>query len=401
MSIHIELVGAEQHDAFTRPLLTAFGLRFDSDRAARSCALPELVQRIAAKEGDKIVGSAGGFLFEMTTPGGSVPISGLTMVGVLPTHRRRGVLSSMIRKHFDQARDNGQPVSALWASEGSIYGRYGYGVASLSGSISIERDRAAFKRPAPREGELRLLDEKEALAPFREVWERVRPTVPGMLSRSDAWWANRRLGDFEKGPLSLQRAALYLDGRPEGYAIYRFVELMPMPGVAEANLSVVEAVATSPRATAALWRYIFDLDLVRRIEAPLLNAAHPLFHMVAEPRRLRMQVGDAVWVRLVDAAAALGARAFAPRGAVAFKLDDAFCPWNEGVYRIEDGRASRWEGAPDLRFNASALGSLYMGGVTARQLADAGEIEELSEGAVDRADALFRWPRAPWCPDIF
>jgi len=323
------------------------------------------------------------------------------MVGVLPTHRRRGILSSMMRMHIDQARENGQPVSALWASEGSIYGRYGYGVASLVGSISLERDRAVFKRPVSRAGELRLLDENEALEPFRQVWERVRPTVPGMMSRSAEWWQVRRLGDFDKGLLPLYRVALYVDGQPEAYAMYRFAETMPMPGVAEANLNVIEAIATSPQATAMLWRYICDLDLVRRIEARLLYASHPLFHMVAEPRRLRLQVSDAVWVRLVDAATALGARVFAPAGAVTFRLDDEFCPWNEGVYRIEGGRAARWDGAPELRLNASTLGSLYLGGVTARQLADAGELEEIAEGAIDRADALFRWPRAPWCPDIF
>lgn len=405
MTIDITLVGPDEHEAFTIPLITAFGFRFDPERAERSKRLPELVQRIAAKEDGMIVGSAGGFRFEMTTPGGKVPISGLTMVGVLPTHRRRGVLSRMIRMHFDEARANGQPVSALWASEGSIYGRFGYGVAALYSSISIERDRAVFKRAAPRAaagaGELRLLNENEAREPFGAVWERVRPTVPGMMSRSAAWWSSRRLGDFDKGPLPLFRAALFVDGQPEAYALYRFTEMMPMPGVAEANLSVIEAIGTSPRATAMVWRYLFDLDLVRRVESPLLHASHPLFHMITEPRRLRMQVGDSVWVRVVDAAAALNARVFSTAASVSFRLDDELCPWNEGVYRVDGGRASRWDGAPELRFNASALGSLYLGGVTARQLADAGEIEELVEGAVDRADALFRWPRAPWCPDIF
>ena len=186
MTIEFALVGPERHEEFSGPLLTAFGIRFDPERAARSKRLPELVQRIAAFDGEKVVGSAGGFRFEMTTPGGTVAMSGLTMVGVLATHRRRGILTRMMRLHLEEARDHGQPVSALWASEGSMYGRYGYGLASLNGVMSLERERAVFKRPASQEGVLRLLDENEAREPFRDVYERLRPSVPGMLAFAGA-----------------------------------------------------------------------------------------------------------------------------------------------------------------------------------------------------------------------
>ncbi len=401
MSIEITLVGPERHEELTGPLRTAFGFHYDEERAARQKRLPELVQRIAAIDAGKIVGSAGAYRFEMTTPGGAVPASGLTMVGVMATHRRRGILTRMMDLHLSEARAHGLPISALWATEGAIYGRFGYGLASLSGSVSFQNERVVFKRPVGREGAFRFLDAEEAREPLREVYERVRPAVPGLLSRSPEWWDSRRLGDFDRSLQPLQRVVLLIDGRPEGYALYRHAQRISIPGPVDTALLVLEAVGTSPQATAMLWRFLCEIDLVRKIEAPLLSASHPLFHLVDDPRRLRLTVEDALYVRVVDAAAALAARAFPAEGAVTFRVEDALHRWNTGVYSIAGGRAARSDAAPELRFDVAALGSLYLGGVTARELADAGAIAELTPGAVDRADALFRSPRAPWCPEIF
>lgn len=401
MTIEIRLVPPERHAEFTTPLRTAFGLRFDPDRAARMQRLSEVAHRIGAFDGDDLVGTAGAFAFTMTTPGGSVPTAGLSMVGVLPTHRRRGILKRMIARHFEESRAAGSPVSALWASEGQIYGRFGYGLATVGASISLERERAIFRRKTPEGATFRLLDEEQARAPFAAIYDRVRAVTPGMLSRTDLWWDYRRLGDFDKSAAPLQRVLLTIDGRPEGYALYRFADKPPIPGILEMNLSVMEAVAASPAATALLWRYLADIDLVRRIEAQGLPPSHPLFTMVTEARRLRMKIEDAMWVRLLDAEAALAARRFPAHGAVTFDLADELCPWNAGTYQIGDGRVTRTAARPELRFDAATLGSLYLGGITARQLADAGDIEELADGAVDRADALFRSPRAPWCPEVF
>jgi predicted acetyltransferase len=401
MTIEISLVGPEMHAEVTLPLRVAFGVPFDPERAERNKRLPELDQRIAALDGGKVVGSAGAFRFEMTTPGGAVAASGLTMVAVLPTHRRRGILRRMMDLHIETARAKGFPISALWASEGQIYGRFGYGVAAFGGTASFQNERVAFKRPVGHQGVLRLLDEKEAAEPFRAVYERVRPTVPGMLSRSAQWWDFRRLGEFDKSLQPLHRVVLLIDGQPEGYALYRLAQKLAIPGPADTAIAVSEVMGTSPQATAMVWRFLCEIDLVRRIDASFLSSTHPLLHMVQEPRRLNLTLMDTLWVRILDAPAALAARAFPADFAVTFQLEDALCRWNTGVYCVEGGRAARSDAEPELRFDAATLGSLYLGGVTARQLADAGAIEELAEGAVDRADALFRSPRAPWCPEMF
>jgi predicted acetyltransferase len=403
MAIEIALVGPERLGEFTAPLRTAFGLRYDPDRVARMLRLPELVHRVAALDGGAIVGSAGTYRFTMTTPGGSVPAAGLTMVGVLPTHRRRGALTGMMRRHVDEARAAGLWVTALWASEASIYGRFGYGVASYCSSIAIERDRAVFRRPVSDRGVFRLLDQPAAAAAFPKVWERVRPTIPGMLSRSDVWWDNRRLGDFDKSGSPLQRVLLEVDGAPAGYALYRFAAAVGVPGIVEGDLTVIEAVGASTEATAMLWRYLFDIDLARRIQATCLPPTHPLLHLVTEPRRLRMGLEDAVWLRLIDVEQALGARRWSSHASLTIELDDAFCPWNSGRWRIDgaSGAVARSDGPAELALDAAALGSLYLGGVAASQLAEAGEVTQLADGAVEKADLLFRSARAPWCPEIF
>jgi predicted acetyltransferase len=403
MTIEIRRIEPEQHVEFAVPLVTAFGSRVDLERLARTRRLPELIHRNSAFDGDAVVGSAGGYRLTMTTPGGSVATAGLTMVGVLPTHRRRGVLTRLVRRHFEDARAECLAACVLWASESSIYGRFGYGFASLCGAMSLEHDRSTFRKPVPPGASFHLLDETAALARFPGIWERVRAVTPGMMSRSDVWWEIRRLGDYDKGAPPLQRVLVEIDGRPEGYALYRFAEKIGMDALLDAPLCVVEAVAASPHATAALWRYLCDIDLVGRIEWPLMPLSHPLFHLVREPRRLRMVLSDALWLRLLDAEVALQARTWSSRETLVFELSDAFCPWNDGVYAIDGaaGRAQRSTAAPELRLDASALGSLYLGGITARQLAGAGDVVELAEGAIERADGLFRSAHAPWCPDIF
>ncbi|MBK8258781.1 MAG: GNAT family N-acetyltransferase [Polyangiaceae bacterium] len=401
MTIDVALVGPEQHEALTFPLRVAFGLHLDPERAARHKKIPELVQRIAAFDSGKIVGSAGAFLFKMTVPGGVADVSGLTLVGVLPSHRRQGLLTRMMRMHFGQARENGLPISALWATEGGIYGRFGYGVSTFSSAISIDREWTRFKKASSVDATFSILDENEAMEPFRSAYERARLETPGMISRSDAWWAYRRLGDYEKGQNLMVRVLMRINGQPEGYALYRVTERSMVPGPVENIISVGEAVATSPEATAALWRFLFDLDLIKRIDAPLLHPNHPLLHLLLEPRRLRMVTDDAVWVRLVDVEAALSKRTLGTGAAVTIRVDDPFCPWNEGNFRIEEGKVKRTDSAPEARLPIASLGSMFLGGVTAGHLAAAREIEELVPGAIQRLESIFRWHQAPWCPEIF
>ncbi|WP_437734642.1 GNAT family N-acetyltransferase [Sorangium sp. So ce1335] len=406
MNIELRQLTADQHGEAAHPILTAFGAMVNPERLEGMMRLTELSSRIGAYDGNTIVGAAGSFSFTMTTPGGAVPVAGLTMVAVMPTHRRRGILTSLIRRHLDDARAEGRPISALWATEGTIYGRFGYGLASQACSISIERDRAAFRGEPSAAGRARLLGEDEALEAFAPVWERARPLSPGMLARSKVWWQVRRLSDNDlvrQGGGPLQRVVIEVDGRPEAYALYCLHHRFDASTIPVGSVRVIEAVGATPLGTRLVWRYLFDIDLAQRIEASLLPPDHPLGLLVAEPRRLRLTASDGLWVRVVDVEAALAARAYGSGELLTLEIIDRDCPWNAGRFRLHGGerRAARTTQAPDLRLDITALGSAYLGGVSFQGLADAGQVEALSGDALARADRLFRAARAPWCPEIF
>lgn len=386
-----------------RPIWHYFGRSAPADDQVGRLARVLPIERVhAAWEGGRAVGGAGSFPFELTVPGGRVRAAGVTVVGVLPTHRRRGVLRAMMRAQIDACRERGEPVAYLWATEDTIYGRFGYGIASVSGETELPRERSAYLGGVGRSEETRLvaLDEAEPLV--APIWERVAAETPGMFARTQAWWRARVLNDPEARRVGGELQCVVLDGDtgPAAYALYR-VNFGSDRGVATGVIDVVEAMGDAPRATRAIWRYLLDIDWVARVRARLLPLDHPLFLLLAEPRRLRFNVRDGLWVRLVDVGAALGARSYAADGAVVIEVADAFCPWNDGRWRVGAAGVERTQAEPDLRCDVIALGSAYLGGFTWSQLARALRVEEARPGAVARADALFRTAIGPWCPELF
>jgi len=336
-------------------------------------------------------------------PGGTVRTAGLSVVGVLPTHRRRGILRRMMRAQLDDVHRRGEPVASLWASEDTIYGQFGYGMASVSCDIELAKSATGFALPFESRGEFRLLGESEALAPFSEAYERVRLAQPGMIARSADWWRHRRLADPEKrrqGGGELNRVLLTLDGRPSGYVLYRMHQQFEA-GSSVGHVQVIEAVGAGAEATREIWRFALDIDWVARVKANVLPLDHPLFLLLARPREMKFHVHDGIWIRLVDLAPALAARRLGEGAPVAIEVTDDFCPWNAGRWRLSPESAERTTADAELACDISALGSVYLGGFTFRRLARAGRVTELREGAAERADALFPVDRAPWCPEIF
>jgi predicted acetyltransferase len=403
MAIEVRPCEPEELKLGLTPIFHFFGSApSEEGLASISRVLPADRMHMALEDGSA-VGGAGVFPFELTVPGGRVRAGGVTVVGVLPTHRRRGVLSSMMRAQLDDIHRRGEPVAYLWASEETIYGRFGYGVASLSGEIEVPRNRSTFALPLEKRGRVRLVSHEEALELIPPIYERVAAETPGMFVRTPEWWEARALADPEwrrQNAGEMNRVVLELDGELEAYALYR-LKLQFDHGASTGFTRVIEAMGATPQATAEIWRFLFDVDWMDTIKAGLIPVDHPLFLLVAEPRRLRYRVGDGLWVRLVDVEAALGARSYRSGEAVVLEVADAFCPWNEGTWRVEDGAVSRTDQAPDLRLDVSALGSVYLGGFTWAQLRRAGRVEELRGGGVERADELFRTDIRPWCPEIF
>ena len=407
MAIEIRTPGPDEVRRFLDTGAKAFAEELRADEAERDERVLERERMFAAYDGDTMVGTAADFGLTLTVPGGELGAAGVTLVGVLPTHRRRGILNGLMRVELDAIVARGEPLAILWSSEEPIYGRYGYGMATLRASIEAERDRMRFRGDPPAVGQSRLVDEDEAARVLPAIWERVRRETPGMFARSEAWWRNYRLPDPEHhrhgaGPRYF--AVLEIDGVDEAYARYRVKDDWK-DGVSVSSLRVIEAIAASPLADRELWRYLFGVDLVKKVEAWHLPVDHPLFLLVTEPRRLRLRPADGLWLRIVDIEAALAGRSYATGGRVVLELTDAFLPANAGVWQLEvsggDARVTRADAEAELSLDVADLGCAYLGGFTFAQLARGGRVHELAEGAVERADALFRTSRAPWCPEVF
>ena len=376
----------------------------DDEAAERFSSNLPFERMHAAFDGDRIVGGAGAFPFELTVPGGPVRCGGVTVVGVLPTHRRRGILTEMMRAQLEDIRERGEPIAALWASEEIIYRRYGYGLASLSGEIALAGGYRGLRFPPAENTSARLVPLDEARDIIAPIYDRVRLRTPGMFARADTWWDMRTLADppdRRQGGGEKNCVVLELDGQPAGYALYRMFPKFE-EGAAAGHADVIEAVADGPSATAELWRLLLEMDWVATLKAYLLPIDHVLLHQLSYPRRMRMRVGDALWVRLVDVGAALSAREYGGGGEVVLELDDAFLPENTGTWRVAAGAAERTDAAADLALPVGELAGPYLGGFTFMELVHAGVVRELREGGAARADALFAsGAPKPWCPEIF
>ncbi len=355
----------------------------------------------AALDGGDIVGGAGAISFELSVPGGSLACAGVTAVGVYPTHRRRGVLRALMDAQLRDVRERGEPLAALWASEESIYGRFGYGLACWCGEVRIPKEWNLFAQPFERRGSVRFVTAEEAARLFPPVWEALRRQRAGVHARDETWWALRQLRMPEEERSAPRRfAALDLDGEVQAYAIYR-IHAGFEAGSSASRLQVVEAVGASPQATAEIWRFLLDVDWIATVEASLLPPDHPLFLLLATPRRARYRMGDGLWVRLVDVGAALSGRAYGSEEPLVLEVRDAVCPWNEGRWKLEGGACEPTQAEPDLALDVAALGAAYLGAVPFAQLREARRVEELRGGAVERGDRLFAWRPLPWCPEIF
>jgi predicted acetyltransferase len=403
LTLEIRPATADEFPDVVRPIFHYFGRTPTPEFTERFGPILPPDRIHAAFDDGAVVGSGGVFPFETGVPGGFVRAAGVTLVGVLPTHRRRGILRALMRAQLDDMHERGEPMAYLWASEDALYGRYGYGVASFSGNVEIPRDRAAFYRDFEPAGAIRFLDADEAVTPFMEIQRHAAGHHPGMFVRSEAWWRSRRLADPEwarEGGGEQVRALLELDGKPAAYALYR-LHFSADRGVPNGFTNVIEAIGVSPEATRGIWRFLLDIDWMEWVRAALLPRDHELFLLLREPRRLMFNQRDGLWVRLVDLEAALNARTYKPGEPVTVEVTDDLCPWNAGIWELGPDGASRSSGEPELRLDVSALGSVYLGGFTFGELARAARIEVLEDGALDRADTLFRSDRYPWCPEIF
>jgi len=414
-TIRLRQPDAESLQAWSTVLNAAFGEHLGAEEFEHDRLQFELDRLIGAVDGDAWVGAGGAHSFRLTVPGGGeVGAAGITAIGVAPSHTRRGILRQMMRWLLDQARERGEPVAILWASESAIYQRFGYGMGTVVGTFDIERTRARFARPAEPIGRIRLVDREEAMRLIPPVYDAVRARMPGAVNRHDVKWRHELLDDAEwmrrgNGPKFI--AVLEVDGAARGYAIYRVKNDWDERGPNN-TVTTMEVLGVDAAATRAVWEWVFGIDLVGHIKGWRLQVPHPLMLQLAEPRRLGMNVREGLWLRILDVRAALEARGYEENGSITFELTDGFCPWNAGRWRLEVGDGSvpgarsvasvtPFTADPDLTLDTSDLAAVYLGAFNVADLARAGRVGECRPGAVAAADRLFATTVAPWCSTMF
>jgi predicted acetyltransferase len=402
MTLEIRPIRPEEFEAYERSNVAAFSGSLSDEELEDDRTIAEHDRQFAAFDGEEIVGSATAVTFRMTVPGGrGVATGGVPGVGVLPTHRRRGINTALFRAQLDDMHARGESISALHVSEAGIYGGFGFGVASFLAEMSLETARSAFASEHQPQGRVRLLARDQALPLMRGVYDAVVPTRAGMMDLNDAWFRWRFGESASDKEMPLFFAVHETDGGvPDAYAVYKVKHDWPRD-IPRNQLMLRELMATTPQATADIWRFVFDIDLIHTVQSGHLPSDDPLLWLIAEPRRLHFLLSDGLWIRLVDVPAALAARTYAEDGRVVLDVADTFCPWNDGRYalRVSGGEATcaPSEDPPDVSCRVNELASTYLGGVSFASLAMAGRVVERSDGGLARADALFRSEPAPWC----
>jgi predicted acetyltransferase len=403
MAVVFRAIRPDEYPDLIRTMGLAFSFDPPGDDNFRH-SLP-LERTVIGFDGPTMVSTSGAFSLDMTVPGGTINCGGTTIVSVVPTHRRRGVLNAMMRAHLDEVRSQDEPIAALWASDSAIYGRYGFGQASAHFDVKVRRDHVKFHRLAPEPAPVRLVDTDQVgdlLLPF---YDEVRKSTPGLYSRSPAWWEHRVLADPEprRGGATAYRFGV-VDG-PEGIAGY--VQYRGKNEWAEnhgaGTITVKDLFGTTPESWAGLWSYVLNHDLIAEVTAPRRSVQDPLFDFLAGPRRVKAQRFDNLWVRIMDVPRALEGRSYSAPVDVVFEVHDPIRD-TDGRYRLvaspEGAECARTDAEPSITLDAEDLGAIYLGRSRLRTLSRSGRVEG-DPASLAAADAAFTWDPQPWCPEVF
>ncbi|MFE0685722.1 GNAT family N-acetyltransferase [Streptomyces sp. NPDC058961] len=409
MTMELRVLDPAEWDEWYGAVVVAFGgIPDDPEELGWWRRLIDPERSIAVWDGSTCVAATSTFPFRLSVPGGAVvPAAGVTAVGVMGTHRRRGILTSMMRRQLDDLRERGEALAVLTASEPAIYGRFGYGIGTMALSAEIDTARVRVELPpGAEEVSLRYAKVDESLARCEELYARLVPRRPGMLARLPGWDRLNTIDpeSYREGASPLQCVLAERDGELVGYARYR-VAMEADPGGAKGTVRLKDLEAEDPAVAATLWRYLFEIDLTSTLKVRTRPVDDPFQHLVSDVRRCGIRLRDSLHVRLVEVGAALEARTYAAPVDVVLEVEDAFCPWNAGRWRLtgdtKGATCVRTEDPAELALSVRELGAAYLGGVTLASLAGAGRVRELRPGALAGASTAFGSELAPWLPHGF
>ncbi len=398
---------ADDFDEIAALLCLTFHAEADPELREVERGVFEPERALLVRDGGTAVAHAAAFTRDLTVPGASVPAAHVTMVSVAPTHRRRGLLTTLMCRQLREIRGAGrEPVAVLWASEGRIYPRFGYGLAAQRYTLQCDTAELRLPDPASAAGGLRLDRPAASQAELARLYDRVRVDRPGWSSRDERWWAYLLADVKSLRDGATERRALLHDGAEgvDGYALYRTRERWDRSGP-RAEVRVDEVVAATPEAYLALWRLLLSIDLTRRLSFEAAAVDEPLLWLVNEPRGLGAQLSDALWVRVVDVPAALAARRYATNVDVVVEVTDELLPENSGRWRLAGGPSGAecvaTTAPAQLACDVRTLGELYLGGAGLAPLAAAGRLRELVPGTIATTAPAFTYHRAPAPLEVF
>lgn len=398
MSLEIRRLRPDDLPDFARCLELSLGFQQSPERTARFAELVAFEGSFVAVDGPQLVGSVGAFELGISPPGAEdLPMAGTTAVGVLPSHRRRGILTQLMKAHLQWARDRDMALAGLWASEPGIYPRFGFGLAAKRGVWSVDRKWASFDA-AVEPHTLRFSRPPDETV--KALYTTHRRRWAGTLTRSDTWWQHRRWPEAQVTAPGFGGAELVIaerDGQPRGYLQYRrkscWEQSRPQ------DLVHVEELIGDPSARRALWRLLFEMDLVGRIESFDLPVDEGLHWLTGQTRGVGLYADDALWLAVLDVPRFVSARRYLGQGHASFGFFDAPEAWS---LEVADGKAEVRPqiGEPELRLHRTDLPALVWGEASATLLFEAGRLHGAEE-SLHRADGLFRTERRPWCPERF
>lgn len=395
---------SDDFPAIMQTLYHAFGEDLDEGDVTRTRQVFEPGRSIVFTDSDEIVAHAGAYTRDLTVPGEVLPASHVTMVGVSATYRRRGLLRRLMNELFVDAAARGESLALLWASEGAIYQRYGYGLATQR--LILEIDATRVRPHAHGAGDLRAAEPAAIRKEMADVYERQRPTRPGWSSRPDGWWDSLLADPKSQRQGATALRALLHEGPSgvDGYALWR-VKADWDHGGPKGTVSVAELVAENADAYLGLWRFLLSVDLTSTVSYRYASVDEPLPYLVSEPRRLGGRLSDGLWVRVVDVPAALSARRYASAVDVVLDVTDPLLAQNSGRYRLVGGpdgaSCARTTDPAQLACDVGALSAAYLGGASLASLAAGGRVHELADGALAAASAALGWTRAPVGIEMF
>jgi len=373
-------------------------------------SLFEAERVLAAFDGGRMVGSSSALSLELTLPGGArVPMAGVTWVGVLATHRRRGLMRRLVCDQLARMEQTGEPVAGLGASQSLLYRRFGFGPATRTAHVEVETQHARFSEPFVDGGSLGHADLDEALDLVSRLHaELCRAGRNGMVRRPVAMHRySYREAAKEKDGAGPTQFVVHRDaeGEVDGIVTYRFKLAFDPGELYEGELRVIELLARNDGAAAALWRHCLDYDLARRVVVDNAPVDEPAADRLADPRRWVVRPRDDLHLRPHDIPALLGVRRYQREDAVTIEVQDPLFERCGGRFRVEGGldgaSCTRVDTSPDLVLGTAALGSMLLGDAPVERLHRAGLVEEHTPGAVRRATAMFAWSPLPWASYLF